>query len=68
MTVRETFDFSGRCLGVGARYKILADTSRLEKQHGIQPDPDIDAFMKATAVAGQKTSLITDYVLKVCCP
>lgn len=65
MTVRETLDFSGRCLGVGTRYEMLVEASRREKQEGIKPDPEIDAFMKATAVAGQKTSLITDYVLKV---
>ncbi|KAL5583156.1 hypothetical protein UlMin_015598 [Ulmus minor] len=65
MTVRETLDFSGRCLGVGSRYEILVETSRREKEAGIQPDPDIDTFMKATARAGQKTSLITDYVLKI---
>ena len=66
MTVRETLDFSGRCLGVGTRYDLLAELSRREKQAGIKPDPEIDAFMKATAIAGQNTSLITDYVLKVC--
>lgn len=65
MTVRETLDFSGRCLGVGTRYEMLVEASRREKQEDIKPDPEIDAFMKATAVAGQKTSLITDYVLKV---
>ncbi|PRQ33210.1 putative xenobiotic-transporting ATPase [Rosa chinensis] len=65
MTVRETLDFSGQCLGVGSRYEMLAEASRREKQEGIQPDPEIDAFMKATAVAGQKSSLMTDYVLKI---
>ncbi|PIN08713.1 Pleiotropic drug resistance proteins (PDR1-15), ABC superfamily [Handroanthus impetiginosus] len=65
MTVRETLDFSGRCFGVGARYELLAELSRREKDAGIKPDPEIDAFMKAIAVAGQKTSLITDYVLKI---
>ncbi|WRX12870.1 ABC transporter-like [Theobroma cacao] len=65
MTVRETLDFSGRCLGVGTRYDLLAELSRREKQAGIKPDPEIDAFMKATAMAGQKTSLVTDYVLKI---
>lgn len=67
MTVRETLDFSGRCLGVGTRYELLAELSRREKELGITPDPEIDAFMKATAQAGQETSLVTDYVLKVCC-
>ncbi|XP_062018349.1 pleiotropic drug resistance protein 2-like [Rosa rugosa] len=65
MTVRETFDFSGRCLGVGTRYDILVELSRREKDAGIKPDPGIDAYMKATSVAGQETSLITDYVLKI---
>ncbi|KAK9266397.1 hypothetical protein L1049_025254 [Liquidambar formosana] len=65
MTVRETLDFSGRCLGVGTRYEMLAELSRREKEAGVKPDPEIDAFMKATAMAGQETSLITDYVLKI---
>ncbi|KAJ7971515.1 Pleiotropic drug resistance ABC transporter [Quillaja saponaria] len=65
MTVRETLDFSGRCLGVGTRYEMLAELSRREKEAGIKPDPEIDAFMKATALSGQKTSLITEYVLKI---
>ncbi|KAG6436108.1 hypothetical protein SASPL_100991 [Salvia splendens] len=65
MTVRETLDFSGRCLGVGTRYDLLTELSRREKEAGIKPDPEIDAFMKATAVVGQETSLITDYSLKI---
>ncbi|PKI59680.1 hypothetical protein CRG98_019921 [Punica granatum] len=65
MTVRETLDFSGRCLGVGTRYELLAELSRREKQAGIKPDPEIDAFMKATAMAGLETSLVTDYVIKI---
>ncbi|KAK2976352.1 hypothetical protein RJ640_014183, partial [Escallonia rubra] len=65
MTVRETLDFSGRCLGVGTRYDLLAELSRREKDAGIKPDPEIDAFMKATAMSGQESSLVTDYVLKI---
>ncbi|OWM79108.1 hypothetical protein CDL15_Pgr003279 [Punica granatum] len=65
MTVRETLDFSGRCLGVGTRYEMLAELARREKGSGINPDPEIDAFMKATALAGQETSVVTDYILKV---
>ncbi|KAL8533265.1 hypothetical protein ACS0TY_009596 [Phlomoides rotata] len=65
MTVRETMDFSARCFGVGARYELLAELSRREKDACIKPDPEIDAFMKAIAVAGQKTSIVTDYVLKI---
>ncbi|GER28927.1 ABC transporter family protein [Striga asiatica] len=65
MTVRETLNFSGRCLGVGTRYDLLVELARREKESGIKPDPEIDAFMKATAVAGQESSLVTDYVLKI---
>nr|QVT92349.1 ABC transporter [Salvia miltiorrhiza] len=65
MTVRETLDFSARCLGVGSRYDLLAELSRREKEAGIKPDPEIDAIMKATSIPGQKTSLLTDYALKI---
>lgn len=65
MTVRETLDFPGHCLGVGARYYMLSELSRREREAGIKPDPEIDALMKNTSMAGQATNLITDYVLKV---
>ncbi|XP_061340257.1 ABC transporter G family member 39-like isoform X2 [Gastrolobium bilobum] len=65
MTVREILDFSGRCLGVGTRYEMLVELSRRERDAGINPDPEIDAFVKAIALSGQKTSLVTDYVLKI---
>ncbi|CDP15381.1 unnamed protein product [Coffea canephora] len=65
MTVRETLNFSRRCLGTGRRYEMLAELSRREKEAGINPDPEIDAFMKAVAVAGQKSNLATDCVLKL---
>ncbi|CAH1430816.1 unnamed protein product [Lactuca virosa] len=65
MTVRETFDFAGRCLGVGTRYDLLSELVRREKIAGITPDPDIDAFMKATSMVCQESSVVTDYVLKI---
>lgn len=65
MTVRETLDFSGWCLGIGDRYRLLTEVVKREKEAGIEPDPDIDAFMKANAVPGQETNLITNYILKV---
>ncbi|KAG5562937.1 hypothetical protein RHGRI_005615 [Rhododendron griersonianum] len=65
MTVRETLDLSGRCFGVGKRYEMLVELSRREKEAGIKPDPEIDAFMKATAVSGQESSLATDYIIKI---
>lgn len=66
MTVRETMDLSRRCLGIGSRYDMLSELSRRERNAGIKPNPEIDAFMKATAVEGKETNLITDIILKVC--
>uniref|UniRef100_A0A0D3F4B9 ABC transporter domain-containing protein n=1 Tax=Oryza barthii TaxID=65489 RepID=A0A0D3F4B9_9ORYZ len=65
MTVRETLDFSRWCLGIGSRYDMLTEISRRERNAGIKPDPEIDAFMKATAMQGQETNIITDLILKV---
>ncbi|KAJ0972359.1 hypothetical protein J5N97_020318 [Dioscorea zingiberensis] len=38
---------------------------RREKDAGINPDINIDAFIKATTRASQKTNLLTDYILMV---
>ncbi|KAL5197970.1 hypothetical protein ABZP36_001482 [Zizania latifolia] len=65
MTVRETLDFSRQCLGVGARYDMLSELARRERNAGIKPDPEIDAFMKATAVEGKQNNIVTDLILKV---
>ncbi|XP_068648074.1 pleiotropic drug resistance protein 1-like [Aristolochia californica] len=65
MTVRETLAFSARCQGVGAAYDMLVELSRREKEANIKPDPDIDVYMKAAALEGQETSVITDYFLKI---
>ncbi|XVF07648.1 hypothetical protein REPUB_Repub06bG0157600 [Reevesia pubescens] len=61
MTVRETLNFSARCLGVGTRYELLSELSTREKEARIKPDYEIDAFLKATALAGQETSLIIKF-------
>ncbi|KAJ4821925.1 hypothetical protein Tsubulata_041743 [Turnera subulata] len=65
LTVKETFDFSARCQGVGTRYDLLAELARREKAAGIIPEADVDLFMKATSMEGVESSLITDYTLKV---
>ncbi|KAK3190018.1 hypothetical protein Dsin_029579 [Dipteronia sinensis] len=44
---------------------IMIEVSRKEKEAGIVPDPDVDTYMKAISVEGQKTNLQTDYVLKI---
>ncbi|KAI9106703.1 hypothetical protein K1719_022231 [Acacia pycnantha] len=65
MTVRETLSFSARCQGVGQNYEVLVELLRREKEAKIKPDPDIDAYMKAAALEGQETSVVTDYILKI---
>ncbi|KAK0607563.1 hypothetical protein LWI29_016774 [Acer saccharum] len=65
MTVRETLDFSACCQGIGDRAGIMMEVSKREKQAGIVPNPDIDAYMKAISVQGLKSTLQTDYMLKI---
>ncbi|KAK7261777.1 hypothetical protein RIF29_28096 [Crotalaria pallida] len=65
MTVKETLDFSARCQGVGTRYDLLAELNRREKEAGIFPEAEVDLFMKATAMEGAESSLMTDYTLKL---
>ncbi|KAH6757589.1 hypothetical protein C2S51_038737 [Perilla frutescens var. frutescens] len=65
LTVRETLAFSARCQGVGARLEMLAELSRREKEANIKPDPDLDIFMKASSIAGQEESVVTDYIIKI---
>ncbi|XP_073302587.1 ABC transporter G family member 29-like [Primulina huaijiensis] len=65
MTVAEILDFSARCQGVGSRYELLEEVARREKEAGIIPDAEVDLFMKATALEGAESSLITDYILKI---
>ncbi|KAJ6932573.1 hypothetical protein NC651_008110 [Populus alba x Populus x berolinensis] len=64
LTVKETLDFSSRCQGVGTRYDLLSELARREKDAGIFPEAEVDLFMKATAMEGVRSSLITDYTLK----
>lgn len=65
MTPRETLDFSSHSLGIGLRHDTLEEISRRETEEGIEPDPEIDTFMKATTRTGHEArDLITDYILK----
>ncbi|CAL8998997.1 unnamed protein product [Prunus brigantina] len=66
LTVRETLDFAARCQGASEGFgAYMKDLERVEKERGIRPDPEIDAYMKASSVGGKKHSVSTDYVLKV---
>ncbi|KAL8225145.1 hypothetical protein R6Q57_017702 [Mikania cordata] len=65
LTVRETLDFGARCEGEGFAGNLMKELTRLEKEKKIRPSPEIDAFMKASSVAGKRHSISTDYILKV---
>ncbi|KAJ8751713.1 hypothetical protein K2173_025884 [Erythroxylum novogranatense] len=65
LTVRETLAFSARCQGIGTSYDMLTELARREKAANIKPDPDIDIYMKAAALEGQESSVVTDYILKI---
>ncbi|GER36148.1 pleiotropic drug resistance protein [Striga asiatica] len=65
MTVKETLDFSARCQGVGWRYELLTELARREREAGIFPEAEVDLFMKAISMEGEKASLITDYTIRI---
>ncbi|KAJ7535346.1 hypothetical protein O6H91_12G029400 [Diphasiastrum complanatum] len=65
LTVRETLEFSAQCQGVGARYEMLTELARREKQVGIFPEADVDFFMKATSTKGVHSRIVTDYTMKI---
>uniref|UniRef100_A0A251SJA7 Uncharacterized protein n=1 Tax=Helianthus annuus TaxID=4232 RepID=A0A251SJA7_HELAN len=64
MTVKETLDFSAKCQGVGSRLEMLTELARREKEAGIIPEAEVGLFMKATAIEGDESSLITYYTLR----
>ncbi|XP_071718388.1 ABC transporter G family member 29-like [Rutidosis leptorrhynchoides] len=65
MTVKETLDFSARCQGARSQYELLTELDKREKEAGTCPEPEIDPFLKATAMEGVENSLITDYIIKI---
>ncbi|XP_065866326.1 ABC transporter G family member 29-like [Euphorbia lathyris] len=65
LTVKETLDYSARFQGVGQRSDLVAELDRRENNAGLVPDADTDLYMKATAVEDSKSSMITDYTLKL---
>ncbi|KAL6560638.1 drug-responsive transcription factor pdr3 [Orobanche gracilis] len=65
MTVRETLDFSSHCQGIGSRAEIMAEVIKKEREAKLVPDPDLDTYMKAISVEGQKTTMQTQYILKI---
>ncbi|CAM6108621.1 unnamed protein product [Calypogeia fissa] len=64
-TVRETLDYASRYQGVGTRLNMLTELLKREKELGIYPDPDVDYYMKTTALEGVSHDLVTDYIIKI---
>ncbi|KAL2454822.1 ABC transporter G family member 29 [Abeliophyllum distichum] len=65
LTVRETLDFSARFQGVGSRYELLKELAERERDAGIIPEKEVDLYMKAIAVEGTESNLLTDYILRL---
>ncbi|RXH83495.1 hypothetical protein DVH24_005748 [Malus domestica] len=65
MTVRETLDFSGRCLGVGTRYEMLVEASRCEKAQDLRVPYDRSNVHPA-ALVRQKYGISNWELLKAC--
>ncbi|PKI53079.1 hypothetical protein CRG98_026540 [Punica granatum] len=64
MTVRATWTSLHNAKALAAE-KIMMEVSRREMEAGIFPDPDVDTYVKAVALKGQKRPLQTDYNLKI---
>lgn len=55
LTVRETFDFSARCQGPSTISEANALVRDREREQGITPDHDAEAYMKAVEMAGKQS-------------
>ncbi|CAI5462796.1 unnamed protein product [Closterium sp. Yama58-4] len=65
MTVRETFDFAARMQGPAYRKELVAEVEEKEKEAGITPDPIMQQMMRAMALEGSLTSVLTDYIVHI---
>lgn len=44
---------------------LLAQIRKYEKEHDIEPDWNVHAFMKAQSIQGQQSSVATEYVIRM---
>ncbi|BFI42905.1 ATP-binding cassette, subfamily G (WHITE), member 2, PDR [Marchantia polymorpha subsp. ruderalis] len=65
LTVRETLQYSARFQGIGSRYELLTELVKREKELGIHPEPDVDAFMKGVSTSEVSYDLVTEYIMKI---
>ena len=54
-----------RCVAMGAGADNMEDLRRREKEMGIEPDYQIDAFMKASQLRNRRQHIMTDYMLRL---
>ncbi|KAL0394004.1 UNVERIFIED_CONTAM: ABC transporter G family member 32 [Sesamum latifolium] len=64
MTVREVLEFSGQCQGPGYKHEMLMELLRREKIAGINPDQDLDIFIKILGLDICADTLVGDEMLK----
>lgn len=43
----------------------MAELRRREKEQGLEPDWEIDAFMRASALHNKRQHIMTDYMLRL---
>ncbi|CAI6008518.1 unnamed protein product [Closterium sp. NIES-65] len=65
MTVRETFDFAARMQGPAYRKELVTEVEEKEKEAGVTPDPIMQQMMRAMALEGSPTSVLTDYIVHI---
>ena len=63
--MREILDFSRTCLRVGSGEQTLREISRKEKEAGIVPDQEIEAFMRGTMTREECQTLLMAHINKV---
>ncbi len=49
----------------GAHAGFLKQLRELEAKEGIHPDPEVDAYLKASAVEGVRKSPVTQYMIRL---
>ncbi|GAB4817617.1 hypothetical protein N2152v2_004663 [Parachlorella kessleri] len=65
LTVRETMEFSARCQSSGYNKTLLEELLRREEEMGVQPDPSVDAYMRAKTFGSAKSNLIVELIIRL---
>lgn len=65
LTVRETLEFSARCQSTGYRLGMLEELQERERVAGVSPDPEVAAYMLATAHGARHSPLIVEVIIQL---